>query len=90
MFTAVELGELAKDGNSGVATLSVCVGRQLSFFLFTSYEFPWITKIIHQESFDKTQKSTRAFQTGSVPKQNVEAYHSALVKMDRGLNVYGG
>lgn len=33
--------------------------------------------------FDR-HKST--FQTGSVPKQNVEAYHSALDKMDRGLS----
>jgi hypothetical protein len=43
-------------------------------------------EIIHQESLIR-HKST--FQTGSVPKQNVEAYHSALVKMDRGLSVYG-
>lgn len=38
-------------------------------------------RIIHQESFDRHEST---FQTVSVPKQNVEAYHSALVKMERG------
>ena len=51
MFTAAVECELAKDGNYGVATfLEATVGllaclsvSQAAGFLFTSYEFPWVT-----------------------------------------------